>query len=165
MESCKATRWKCDCLLLLNYCCAQRMLLSAVTPVWLPGMSPIKSTDDLAWRAHGRCSLMQVCNYDIELKRNVARLTMRTTSSQHMLSRPVLPFCPFWLHTLICLNSPGLCFRVYVRRSQGAGTDPAKDSMPRASLSFHFMHLLSSAIHTNLLAQSSLEIKPTCGKE
>ena len=26
----------------------------------------------------------------------------------------------------------GLCFRVYVRRSQGAGTDPAKDSMPRA---------------------------------
>ena len=64
------------------------------------------------------------------------------------LSRPVLPFCPFWLHTLICLNSPelhcwlsshphcikmlGFCFRVYVRRSQGAGTDPAKDSMPRA---------------------------------
>ena len=63
-------------------------------------------------------------------------------------SRPVLPFCPFWLHTCICLNSPelhcwlsshphcikmlGLCFRVYVRRSQGAGTDPAKDSMPRA---------------------------------
>ena len=63
-------------------------------------------------------------------------------------SRPVLPFCPFWLHTFICLNSPelhcwlsshphcikmlGLCFRVYVRRSQGAGTDPAKDSMPRA---------------------------------
>ena len=26
----------------------------------------------------------------------------------------------------------GLCFRVYVRRSQGAGTDPAKDNMPRA---------------------------------
>ena len=26
----------------------------------------------------------------------------------------------------------GLRFRVYVRRSQGAGTDPAKDSMPRA---------------------------------
>ena len=26
----------------------------------------------------------------------------------------------------------GLCFRVYGRRSQGAGTDPAKDSMPRA---------------------------------
>ena len=25
----------------------------------------------------------------------------------------------------------GLCFRVYVRRSQGPGTDPAKDSMPR----------------------------------
>ena len=65
-----------------------------------------------------------------------------------VISRPVLPFCPFWLHTLICLNSPelhcwlsshphcikmlGLCFRVYVRRSQGAGTDPAKDSMPRA---------------------------------
>ena len=65
-----------------------------------------------------------------------------------VLSRPVLPFCPFWLHTLICLNSPelhcwlsshphcikmlGFCFRVYVRRSQGAGTDPAKDSMPRA---------------------------------
>ena len=64
------------------------------------------------------------------------------------LSRPVLPFCPFSLHTLICLNSPelhcwlsshphcikmlGFCFRVYVRRSQGAGTDPAKDSMPRA---------------------------------
>ena len=64
------------------------------------------------------------------------------------LSRPVLPFCPFWLHTLICLNSSelhcwlsspphcikmlGLCFRVYGRRSQGAGTDPAKDSMPRA---------------------------------
>ena len=63
-------------------------------------------------------------------------------------SRPVLPFCPFWLHTFIYLNSPelhcwlsshphcikmlGLCFRVYVRRSQGAGTDPAKDSMPRA---------------------------------
>ena len=63
-------------------------------------------------------------------------------------SRPVLPFCPFWLHTFICLNSPelhcwlsshpysikmlGLCFRVYVRRSQGARTDPAKDSMPRA---------------------------------
>ena len=62
--------------------------------------------------------------------------------------RPVLPVCPFWLHTLICLNSPelhcwlsshphcikmlGFCFRVYVRRSQGAGTDPAKDSMPRA---------------------------------
>ena len=57
-------------------------------------------------------------------------------------------FCPFWLHTFIYLNSPelhcwlssrpscikmlGLCFRVYVRRSQGAGTDPAKDSMPRA---------------------------------
>ena len=66
----------------------------------------------------------------------------------HILSRPVLPFCPFWLHTLICLNSPelhcwlsshphcitmlGFCFRVYVRRSRGAGTDPAKDSMPRA---------------------------------
>ena len=65
-----------------------------------------------------------------------------------VISRPVLPFCPFWLHTLICLNSPelhcwlsshphcikmlGLCFRVYVRRSQGAGTDPAKDSMPMA---------------------------------
>ena len=63
-------------------------------------------------------------------------------------SRPVLPFCPFWLHTFICLNSAelhcrlsshphcikmmGLCFRVYVRRSQGAGTDPAKDNMPRA---------------------------------
>ena len=63
-------------------------------------------------------------------------------------NRPVLPFCPFWLHTFICLNSPelhcwlsshphcikmlGLCFRVYVRRSQGAETDPAKDSMPRA---------------------------------
>ena len=62
--------------------------------------------------------------------------------------RPVLPFCPFWLHTLVCLNSSelhcwlsshphcikmlGFCFRVYVRRSQGAGTDPAKDSMPRA---------------------------------
>ena len=59
-----------------------------------------------------------------------------------------LPFCPLWLHTLLCLNSSelhcwlsshphcikmlGLCFRVYVRRSQGAGTDPAKDSMPRA---------------------------------
>ena len=29
---------------------------------------------------------------------------------------------------------PGLCFRVYGRRWQGAGTDPdpAKDSMPRA---------------------------------
>ena len=69
----------------------------------------------------------------------------RPTSSP---SRPVLPFCPFWLHTFISLNSPelhcwlsshphcikmlGLCFRVYVRRSQGAGTDPAKDSMPRA---------------------------------
>ena len=26
----------------------------------------------------------------------------------------------------------GLCFRVNVRRSQGAGTDLAKDSMPRA---------------------------------
>ena len=26
----------------------------------------------------------------------------------------------------------GFCFRVYVRRSQGAGTDPAKDRMPRA---------------------------------
>ena len=26
----------------------------------------------------------------------------------------------------------GLCFPVYVRRSQGAVTDPAKDSMPRA---------------------------------
>jgi len=26
----------------------------------------------------------------------------------------------------------GLCFRVCVRRSPGAGTDPAKDSMPRA---------------------------------
>ena len=26
----------------------------------------------------------------------------------------------------------GLCFRVYVRRSQAAGTDPAKDNMPRA---------------------------------
>ena len=64
------------------------------------------------------------------------------------LSRPVLPFCPFWLHTLICLNSPelhcwlsshpycikmlGLSFRVYVCRSQGPGTDPAKDSMSRA---------------------------------
>ena len=63
-------------------------------------------------------------------------------------SRPVLPFCPFWLHTFISLNSPelhcwlsshphcikmlGFCFRVYVRRSQGARTDPAKDSMPRA---------------------------------
>ena len=63
-------------------------------------------------------------------------------------SRPVLPFCPFWLHTFICLNSPelhcwlsshprcikmlGFRFRVYVRRLQGAGTDPAKDSMPRA---------------------------------
>ena len=23
-------------------------------------------------------------------------------------SRPVLPFCPFWLHTFICLNSPEL---------------------------------------------------------
>ena len=67
---------------------------------------------------------------------------------QGVPSRRVLPFCPFWLHTFICLNSPelhcwlsshphcikmlGLCFRVYVRRSQGAGTDPAKDSMPRA---------------------------------
>ena len=64
------------------------------------------------------------------------------------LSRPVLPFYPFWLHTLICLNSPelhcwpssdphcinmlGFCFRVYVHRSQEAGTDPAKGSMPRA---------------------------------
>ena len=63
-------------------------------------------------------------------------------------SRPVLPFCRFWLHTFIYLNSPelhcwlsshphcikmlGLCFRVYVRRSQGAGTDPSQDSMPRA---------------------------------
>ena len=63
-------------------------------------------------------------------------------------SRPVLPFCPFWLHTFISLNSPelhcwlsshphcikmlGLCFRVHVCRSQGAGTDPAKDSMPSA---------------------------------
>ena len=26
----------------------------------------------------------------------------------------------------------GFCFRVNVRRSQNAGTDPAKDSMPRA---------------------------------
>ena len=26
----------------------------------------------------------------------------------------------------------GFCFRVYVRHSQGAGTDPAKDRMPRA---------------------------------
>ena len=26
----------------------------------------------------------------------------------------------------------GFCFRVNVCRSQGAGTDPAKDSMPRA---------------------------------
>ena len=67
---------------------------------------------------------------------------------QYCPSRPVLPFCPFWLHTFICLNSLelhcwlsshphclkmlGLCFRVYVRRSQGAGTDPAKASMPRA---------------------------------
>ena len=64
-----------------------------------------------------------------------------------ILSRPVLPFCPLWLHTLICLNSPELhcwlsahprcikmlgCFRVYVRRSRKPGTDPAKDSMPRA---------------------------------
>ena len=65
-----------------------------------------------------------------------------------VLSRPVLPFCRFWFHTLICLNSPalhcrlsshphcikmlGFCFCVYVCRSQGAGTDPAKDSMPRA---------------------------------
>jgi len=66
----------------------------------------------------------------------------------------VAQYCPFALFgciplfDLICLNSPelhcwlsshprcikmlGLCFRVYVRRSQGAGTDPAKDSMPRA---------------------------------
>ena len=79
---------------------------------------------------------------------------LRVSTARHMgmclqyLSRPVLPFCPFWLHTLICLNwselhcwlsSPphcikmlGLCFRVYGCRSQGAGTDPAKDSMPRA---------------------------------
>ena len=29
------------------------------------------------------------------------------------LSRPVLPFCPFWFHTLICLNSPELhCWRI-----------------------------------------------------
>ena len=70
------------------------------------------------------------------------------TTEEPIPGRPVLPFCPFWLHTFICLNSPelhcwlsshphcikmlGLCFRVYVRRSQGAGTDPAKDSMPRA---------------------------------
>ena len=69
-------------------------------------------------------------------------------ASTTVLIRPVLPFCPFWLHTLICLNSPelhcwlsshphcikmlGFCFRVYVRRSQGAGTDAVKDSMPRA---------------------------------
>ena len=31
-----------------------------------------------------------------------------------------------------CIKMLGFCFRVYVRRSQGAGTDPAKDSMPRA---------------------------------
>ena len=71
-----------------------------------------------------------------------------STKIQAPPSRPVLPFCPFWLHTFICLNSPelhcwlsshphcikmmGLCFRVYVRRSQRAGTDPVKDSMPRA---------------------------------
>ena len=68
--------------------------------------------------------------------------------AEFQLSRPVLPFCPFWLHTLICLNSPelhcwlsshphrinmlGFWFHVYVRRSQGDGTDPAKESMPRA---------------------------------
>ena len=68
--------------------------------------------------------------------------------SNEELSRPVLPFYPFWLDTLICLNSPelhcwlsshphcinmlGFCFRVYVHRSQEAGTDPAKGSMPRA---------------------------------
>ena len=72
---------------------------------------------------------------------NKSRRSYRTTCT-------VLPFCPFWLHTLVCLNSSelhcwltshphcikmlGFCFRVYVRRSQGAGTDPAKDSMPRA---------------------------------
>ena len=93
---------------------------------------------------------------------HVARLQFESCAEKHSLcgtvmihdglnlrpSRPVLPFCPFWLHTFICLNSPelhcwlssnphcikmlGLCFRVYVRHSQGAGTDPAKDSMPRA---------------------------------
>ena len=31
-----------------------------------------------------------------------------------------------------CIKMLGLCFRVYGCRSQGAGTDPAKDSMPRA---------------------------------
>ena len=76
------------------------------------------------------------------------RCLHKISFSNPRLSRPVLPFCPFWLHTLICLNSSelhcwlsshshcikmlGFCFRVYVRRSQGAGTDPAKDSMPRA---------------------------------
>ena len=107
-----------------------------------------RTLQELTWRTGdtAKCFLQQVawrtallCKLD---------WTQGCPSVPWRPSRPVLPFCPFWLHTLICLNSPelhcwlsshphcikmlGLCFRVYVRRSQGAGTDHAKDSMPGA---------------------------------
>ena len=46
---------------------------------------------------------------------------------------PELPELHCWLSSHAhCIKMLGLCFRVYVRRSQGAGTDPAQDSIPRA---------------------------------
>ena len=111
-------------------------------PPWstLHGYFAKLTCQSVVWEAASICW----CNFN-------CRKPTAGTSKSHFgkgPSRPVLPFCPFWLHTFICLNSPelhcwlsshphcikmlGLCFRVYVRRSQGAGTDPAKDSMPRA---------------------------------
>ena len=58
-----------------------------------------------------------------------------TSKQEHVLCRPVLPFCPLycWLSSHPrCIKMLGLCFCVYVRCSQGPRADPAKDIMPRA---------------------------------
>ena len=64
-------------------------------------------------------------------------MASKTSISQDVISEDAICLNSPALHCRLsshphCIKMLGFCFCVYVCRSQGAGTDPAKDSMPRA---------------------------------
>ena len=68
----------------------------------------------------------------IPLKKQLLTVLFGNDGRQEKNMFFVAQCCPFARSHPRCIKMLGLCFRVYVRCSQGPGTDPAKDSMPRA---------------------------------
>ena len=80
MESCKATRWTRDCLLTSRQDTNQARRWSCLASTW---------------RLLTHACMQHGPSCDIELKRNVAQLIMRTTSSQHMSTLAVAQYFDF----------------------------------------------------------------------